>query len=619
MSEDTTKFRLDAFDGDKLWIIPNEDDWDSSLFGVMEDLPEKQWRNVGGTKGWAAPGTEATIKYIEKFYIEGKDYLVTENAKILIKFDKITHALDHAKAQRRWEYLFNDVLSDFVVPSMLPPFDHQRVAVEAAYGSEYFGLLMEMGTGKTKCIIDEVQRMACMLDAGEMLRVLIVCPKSLRVNWEREILKNFSDIFNVAIAVLNGEMKSIETLINLVRDSARIKVAIVSYDSVSSMLGQLKAFKPNFVAFDESHYIKNPESKRWKAANELAKDVPMRRILTGTPVANTILDIWAQFQILRPGALGYGTYAGFKRAYCDIVQTGGGFDKISGFKNVEQLKENMARMSFIVKKEHCLDLPEKMYDTVSIEMPETIRDMYIKFAQEFYVMLDTRSDISTEFIIVQMLKLSQIACGFVTARVLKDATLMADDGNVFEDPEHYESQLVELPDGTYKLDEMMDDVEEVTKEGKLIIWSRFRHSNKQIVDACLKRGILAASFDGGTKDADRQVIIDRFNGDDKFRVFVGNPGSGGVGLTLLGTKTAPCHTTFFYSNDFSYGKRLQAEDRCHRIGQTNSVIYKDYVAKGTIEEYIAARLQQKKDLSEAVKDVGEIKNLLLKQKEQFGG
>lgn len=632
MVDQDVKFRIDVFDAEKLWIIP--ENYDFQVHGYMDALPEKQWRSIQDTKGWVAPATEATIAYIERGYRENHDYFVSENARILIKFDKLTHMVDVAKARRRWEYLFEGRPSDFIVPAAcskeilpsgevieryLAPFDHQRVAIEAAYGAEYFAWLMEMGTGKTLCFILELARYATIMDQDEMIRAVVVCPKSLQENWRREIVKFMPDVYDVEIGILRGDMKSIEVLVELISAPAKIKVAIVSYDSVATMLRQLKAFKPTIINFDESHFVKNSESKRWKAAYELCKEIPMRRISTGTPVANTILDIWSQFQLLRPGALGYGTFSGFRRAYCDIVQTAGGFDKIGGYKNVEQLKENMARMSFIVRKEQCLDLPDKMYDILSLEMPESVREIYIKFANEFYVMLDSTTDISTEFIIVQMLKLSQICCGFVTARKAIPEKMFANNGEITIEEEHFEKELVLIPEGDYKLQQLIEDIEEVTTSGKVIVWSRFRYSNQQIVKACLERGIIAASFDGGTKDSERQIIIDRFNGDDQFRVFVGNPGSGGVGLTLLGTKNYPCHTTFFYSNDFSYGKRLQAEDRCHRIGQTNKVLYKDYVARGSIEEYIAKKLQSKKDLSDAVKNVGEIKELLLRQKEQFGG
>jgi SNF2 family DNA or RNA helicase len=370
--------------------------------------------------------------------------------------------------------------------------------------------------------------------------------------------------------------------------------------------------KPTMLVCDESHYIKNSESKRFKGVRKLAEVCAMRRILTGTPVANTILDVWSQFEILRPGALGFNTFAGFKREYCNITKAGP-FEKIEGYKNIDKLKENMARMSFIIRKDQCLDLPDQMYDTHFVEMPEKMAAIYNQFNDEFCTFLEDGSQISTEFIIVQMLRLSQICCGVVNAQEkFTDGTMVADlDGNMLEE-EKFRSKSVAIPGGDLKMNEMLDDVAEVVKSGsKVIIWSRFRHDNRVLQQRLNDLGIWNGIYDGGTSEKDRQEIVDAFNTNDDFKVFIGNTGSGGVGLTLLGTKTCPCYTAFFYSNDFSYGKRQQAEARNHRIGQVNKVLYRDYVYKGTIEEYIMRKLRQKKDLSDAVKNVGEFKEFLL--------
>jgi SNF2 family DNA or RNA helicase len=333
----------------------------------------------------------------------------------------------------------------------------------------------------------------------------------------------------------------------------------------------------------------------------------MRRILTGTPVSNNILDVWHQFEILRKGSLGFQTYTGFKKEYA-IVEKTGQFETVTGFNDekIQKLKELMARLSFVVKKERCLDLPERLYNVVPVEMPDTVRQQYNEFAKEFYLQLEDGNEIKTEFILVQMLKLSQICCGYAVGMKQKAE----------QDPEaeelEYEKIISDIPNGSYKMDVMLDDAEEVCKSSKLIIWSRFRRSNQEMKKKLAMRGIEAAVFDGGTKEGDRQTIIDRFNNDDKLRVFIGNPQSGGVGLTLLGTKTAPCHTAYFYSNSFSFGSREQAEARNHRIGQINKVIYVDYVYKDSIEEYIADVLNGKRDLADEVKNVHNIKEMLLK-------
>jgi SNF2 family DNA or RNA helicase len=442
------------------------------------------------------------------------------------------------------------------------------------------------------------------------------------MNWERELKRNINiDLFNITIVQLKGEIKSIDSLMAAFREPSRVKFFIVSYDSCASMLDALQMLKPTMLVCDESHYIKNSESKRWKAVRKLAEVCTMRRILTGTPISNTLLDVWSQFEILRPGALGFNTFAGFKKAYCNI-EMAGAFEKITGYHDVDKLKQNMARMSFIVRKDQCLDLPDQMFDVRTIEMPDNMRKVYSEFASSFYTMLDNGMEVSTEHMIVQMLRLSQICCGFTGAqeKYIDDSkagqSLFDLDGNIVGETageELFRSVITPIPGGDTKMDEMLADADELIAEGsKLIIWSRFRYDNQRLHKKLNDLGIWNGIYDGSVNERDRQDIVDAFNNDDKFKVIIGNTGSGGVGLTLLGTKQCPCHTSFFYSNDFSYGKRQQAEARNHRIGQVNKVLYRDYVYADSIEEYIVGKLLQKKNLSDAVKDVGELKEFLLK-------
>lgn len=618
MEVNKPKFAIDAFDEKSLILIPDYND--ATQHAMFTGFPEHKWRRVSSNvAGWVVPATKPTLDYLYRTW-QKNEYTVSETAYILMAYEDLTVKVDIAKSRRRWEYLFEDKPSDFFYPAKLKPFMHQKVAVEAAYGAEYFGHLMEMGTGKTKCIIDECGIYISKLMGNEMFKCVIVCPKSLMTNWEREIHRNIADdLFHITVKQLKGEVASIDSIMEAFREPTRVKFLILSYDSCASMLDQLMLLKPTMLVCDESHYIKNSESKRYKAVRKLAEVSTMRRILTGTPISNTLLDVWSQFEVLRPGALGFNTFAGFKKAYCNIEAIGQ-FEKITGYHDVDKLKQNMARMSFLVKKEQCLDLPEQLYDVRYVAMPENMRKVYKEFAANFYTMLENGMEVSTEHMIVQMLRLSQICCGFTGAqeKYIGDGAAQSEfdnDGNIIGETldEKFRTVLTPIPGGDAKMDEMIEDTDELIKEGsKLIIWSRFRYDNQRLHKKLNDLGIWNGIYDGSTNDKDKQDIVDAFNNDDRFKVIIGNTGSGGVGLTLLGTKTCPCHTAFFYSNDFSYGKRQQAEARNHRIGQTNKVLYRDYVYEKSIEEYIVSKLNQKKDLSEAIKNVGELKDFLLK-------
>jgi len=601
-------FDIAAFDGDSFCIVARNTN-DADLYAKLSGFPEKKWIRL--RKGYKVPTTAPNIAYLHANWEEDQ-YVITAQAKILFQYNKVVSLVDEKRSTKRWEYLFEDTPTTFACPYTKVPFQHQLVAVESMIGAEAFGLLMEMGTGKTYCIALELNYYACIRKESEMLRVIIVCPKALRENWKRELLSGIGDCHDVAVEILNGDIKSIDQIYNLLNSPAMIKVVITSYDSVDTMQRQLLVFKPTYYCADESHYLKNPEAQRSKANLKVAHAATMRRILTGTPVSNNILDVWHQFEILRKGALGYATYGGFKKQYAYVEKTGQ-FEKVTGFKEdmIGELKENMAMLSFVVKKERCLDLPERLYTTIAVEMPPAVREQYDAFAEDFYLSLADGTEVKTEFIIVQMLKLSQICCGYAVGM---KQTLDPNAPPPVEGEEvdaEFERSVCTIPGGDAKMNVMLDDVEEVCKSGKCIIWSRFRLSNQMMKAKLAERGIIAEVFDGSTKEKDRQRIIDNFNNDLVTRVFIGNPQSGGVGLTLLGNKDAPCHTAFFYANSFNFGSREQAEARNHRIGQRNNVLYTDYVYKNSIEEYIAAALQKKRNVSDEIKNISTIKAILL--------
>jgi SNF2 family DNA or RNA helicase len=602
-------FSVDMFSATELILVP--DAYDPVEHSKFQGFTERKWANNSDYKGWIVPCNPKSVEYLNSVWRENADFTLSESARMMIMFETLTNKVNAKKSIKRWEYLFDDKITDFCYPSNRRPFDHQRVAVEAMYGAEYFGLLMEMGTGKTKCIVDELKLYQIkMNEQKEMLRCIIGCPKALMVNWKRELESELNTCGDCVIEILNkGDFKAIEQVYSCMKSKASTKVLIVSYDSFATLLKILLAFKPVYLCCDESHYLKNGESQRWRAVNEVAKNTSIRRILTGTPVSNNILDVFSQFQLLRPGCLGFNTYNAFKREYAEVESTGQ-FEKITGFKNVERLKENMAAISFIVKKDRCLDLPAKMYETVAIEMPANVRDIYEEFSNNFYVALaGTDQEVTTEYIIVQMLKLCQICSGYVVSQDMNTTETTIDaDGNIVP---KVITNLTEIPGGDYKLEQMLDDIEEAVPEGKVIVWARFNHDILRIVERLKARGIRGCPFYGATSGKERQQYIDDFNGESDLDVFVANAGAGGVGLTLLGPASKTVKTVYYYNNDFSYGKRNQSEDRCHRIGLKNPILYKDYCYANSIEEYIATKLQQKKDLSDAVKNVGEIKELLL--------
>jgi len=582
-----------------------------SEFGYS--FKERTWCNNEYGKGFKVPLNEETLTHIKACYKAGVDYEITEQAKLAVSYVKITHVLNAKAAEKRWNYIFDDSDTDFTFPYKLKPMMHQRVAVESMIDTEFFALLMEMGTGKSKCVVDELNIYASRMQGGEIFKVVLIVPKALRINWEREIHKNMPDIFNYKTLILDG--LNVGEFGALATSTVPMQIVIMSYDMVAPLIEFIAIWRPDYMALDESHYFKSPTSKRFKALRPLSRIVPRRRILTGTPVPNNILDLWTQFEVLNPGTLGFHTFAAYKKEFCElkrmIVEQHGydiPIDQVTGFKELEKLKERMASCSLVVKKDRCLDLPDKSYEVRDIEMPKEMRAVYEQMESDFLVMVDG-VEVGAEVVIAQMLKLRQFCSGFAVGY---DNNLDLDE---MEDGTRnpLARKVIPIPGGGEKLKVMLEDCEDVVQNSKLIIWASFHYDIEAISAGLTKMGIRNVKFYGLTHDRDRQNVIDAFNNDPEVRVFVANPKAGGVGLTLLGEQNSEvnsCRYTFYYGNSYSLGDREQSEDRNHRIGQKFKVLYRDYAYVNTIEYKIATALQGKKDVSEYMKDVKALKELI---------
>ncbi|MBA3761756.1 MAG: DEAD/DEAH box helicase [Chthoniobacterales bacterium] len=624
-------FTLDSWDTHNFWIVPAyglPEDVQVKLRGDVAEFKERTWRKdrATGRSGWVLPVTQVTLEHLHATWKAGEDFQYTPNARLMTEHLTMLGLVDEKKAVKRWEYLFNGQESDFAYPTLREPKAHQRVAVEAMVDQDAFALLMEPGTGKTKCVIDELGIYLRRLEPGQVLRALIVCPRSLRVVWQREFRKDIEGLQNIAISLLDGGLDAAESLAALWQDPARLKIGIVSYDSVPAMLPALVLFAPDYVAVDESHYVKSHTTRRYKNLIKLREVSSFRRILTGTPTGNSLVDLWSQFEFLRKGALGFQNYTSFKREFCkfrSIIDPTTGqptpFDKIEGHKNIEQLKRRMARLSFVVTKDRCLDLPKKVYETRRIDMPPSMRSVYEEFLQNFVVELDADVEMATDVLIVHILRLAQMCSGFMAVTKVEhfDGEFGAAAEDALDNFDTVKREIRPLLGGDTKLREMLDDATTIAETGKLIIWARFNYDCDAIVAGLANRGVVAVSFDGRSNDRDRQTAIDRFNEDPSARVMVAKASSGGVGLTLLGDPKVPinaCKTVFYYSNTYSFIQRDQSEDRVHRIGLESAVLYRDYVYADSIEEEIAEVLQSKKSLSIEMKNLSSIKDRLLARK-----
>jgi len=287
------------------------------------------------------------------------------------------------------------------------------------------------------------------------------------------------------------------------------------------------------------------------------------------------MDLYTQCEFLDGWLLGHSSYFSFQYEYAVVQRRNMGahsFTQIVGYRNLEKLNDKLEKFSFRVKKEDCLDLPDKVYVKRSVELTDEQKSVYSSL-KSFALALIEEGSVTTDTVLTQLLRLQQVCSGHVK---LDDGTM-----KIFD---------------SAKLPELMSVLEEV--DGKVIIWANFTHDIKSIHQAIsLKYGAeTAATYYGETESDQRQEIVRQFQDPDSpLKYFIGQPRTGGYGLTLTEAKTV-----IYYSNNFDLEIRLQSEDRAHRIGQTSKVTYIDIVADKTVDEKILIALRNKINIASQV-------------------
>ena len=464
----------------------------------------------------------------------------------------------------------------------IKPFDHQVTALERGWQRPEFGLFMEMGTGKSKVLIDNL---GMLYQAGEINFALVIAPKGVYRNWvAKEIPEHMSDdIPHRVIRWVATPNKTQQAEMRSVGEKFDgLTIFVMNVESFSSIKGKNagewmgRAFGRNgLIAIDESTTIKNHKAKRTKALMKIASAFKYKRLLTGAPVTKSPMDLYSQCEFLRPGLLGYDSYYAFQGRYAVVQRKTMGshaFQQIVGFRNLDELTFKIDQFSYRVLKQDCLDLPDKIYTVRYVGLTKQQRDMYNSIKQHALVMLDNGELSTAPAVITQMLRLQQILSGH----------LKTDDGDTI----YFDSKR-------------MDALKEILEEhdGKAIIWSRFRYDIQQItkmLNDTFGQGC-AASYYGDTSDDERQKAVNDFQNSEHLKFFVGNPSTAGYGLTLT-----EADLVIYYANDFNLETRAQSEDRAHRIGQKNNVTYVDLISEGTIDERIVKSLQSKIDIGAKV-------------------
>jgi len=454
------------------------------------------------------------------------------------------------------------------------PFAHQKKALEMSWNKEVFAYFMEMGTGKSKVLIDNV---AMLYNAGKINGALIVAPKGVYKNWfDSEIPNHMPDYIEKRVGLWRTDPKA-KDLQPLFKTGAELHILIMNVEAFSTKKGMQFAERflnshTTLMAIDESTTIKNPGALRTKNIIYLRQFTKYRRILTGSPVTKSPLDLFTQCYFLDPYLLDQSSYYVFRTRYAvcrKINVSGRQVEIVVGYRNLGELSEKLKPFSYRVLKDDCLDLPKKTYMKRTVELTPEQKKVYKQMKQEAIAFLNGKM-VTSATVITQLMRLHQITCGH----------FKSNDGAVQDLKNNRITQLIDI-------------LEEV--EGKVVIWAHYRHDIEKIVEAISKKygENTVVTYFGDTSTDDRQKAIKKIQDKESpVRFIIGTPQTGGYGITLTGASTM-----IYYSNGYDLEKRMQSEARIDRIGQEKPMTYIDIMAEDTIDDKIVKSLRNKVNIA----------------------
>jgi len=460
-----------------------------------------------------------------------------------------------------------------------PPLAHQLADFEATRDLEAWGHFHEQGTGKAKIGVDTC---AALYQSGQIDGVLVIAPNGVHRNWVTdEIVKHCPDevspsslAYYASRAGTRAQARAGEELLA----HRGLAWLAMTYDGVMTPQGRAlaRAFlnkRRCLMCLDEAHKIKNPAAHRTKAIRAAVPLARYRRIMSGTPVANSPFDVYAPVLFLDPNfwvrELGIHTFLTFQHEFgvFGTRSAGPGGRKeqfVEGYKHLDVLHATLAKISSRVLKEDVLDLPPKVYTKRYFEMDPDQAKFYKSLRDEYVARFDSGEECTAMMAMTRLLRLQQVTSGYVPS----------DDDKVLR-PVGRVNRRLKL------LEEVVEDF-----PGQKIVWCRFQQDVAQV---CALFGDRARRADGVATDRERDRALDDFHA-GRAEMLVSNPATTGIstGLTLNEAKTI-----VYYNCSYSYVDRVQSEDRCHRIGQDQSPSYVDFVAEDSVDERVIDALISK--------------------------
>lgn len=529
------------------------------------------------------------------------------------------------------------------------PFEHQITAFIAFKDSEYSGLFADMGTGKTKVAIDIA---AYRFLNKQINAMLIIAPNNVHVQWISEQFPTHCPIpyrpfiwksAKIHTAIYKDQLKDF-----LVTEMEFLKVLSVNVeafqsDGVIPYIAEYVKHHNVFTVVDEATRIKHSTAKRTETIIKLNK-YGSRMIITGTPTAKSPFDLWAQMEFLKANYFGC-TFFVFQHRYGIVMlgknpKTGKKYhtlidektynivryklkqmtvargkaglmpndyetisvehgisekdvyyieahEEYTQFKRLDELKAFIQKDVFMIKKEDCLDLPPKVYECMYVDLSKEQRTIYDNLCREMEAEYEGTT-LTLQNKISLTTRLMQVAGGFFP--YVKEADRMRDG-------EHYTEFVAAskmIGKTNPKIEALKDDIEESDKDTKIIVWAHFVSELKAIYDVLRSLYPCCLYYGGTSQHARTEIITDFQHG--RYKIFIGNAATAGFGLNLQNATLQ-----YYFSNTFRTEDRLQAEDRSHRIGVKSTCVYKDIIAKDTIDEGIYRNIATGKSLNDYFK------------------
>ena len=445
---------------------------------------------------------------------------------------------------------------------------HQQDAIEKLKGVKVAALFMDMGTGKTLTAFEWLR-----LKQHKISKVVYFCPVSVK----KTIADQLKQHTTATCYVFDDKTKQ-----------GKIPAADFYIIGIESMSDSKRIIfcaldlcdENTAVVCDESTYIKSHSANRTKWITECGKKAKYRMIMTGTPTSNGFKDLFSQFRFLSTLILGYNSFFSFAANHLEYSEKYPGVVRRAHHTDV--LAEKMKPYVYQVKKEDCLDLPEKTHSTRYYSLMATQQAAYQIRKEAFFELLEKYEEVGSTAVFNLFTDLQKICSGYEIENGKK------------------------LEFAHKRLDVLQEIIEEIPENQKIVIWAKYMHDIDSIL-AMLRKAHGAdctSEYTGRKSEKERAVEAQRFMQDRRF--FVGTQSTGGHGLNELVCSSY----AIFYTQSFKFAERLQTEDRQHRLGQKNKVHYVTITASNTIDERIDKSLAKKENiLLSFQREIEEIKKL----------